>query len=140
MITPSAAARNSAIAASCPVSSLHTLTLQRYLPPLTVTSTSSEQACYAGTDRGRDLLDGKRCVDHEEPFGLVRREAEVGAAHPVVELGCLGLEPVVAGARLVESAACRVGVEVEQDREIGPKPLGGPLGEPAYRLGIEYPA
>src|SRR5215218_532747 len=134
----SAAARNSAIAASCPVSSLHTLTMQRYLPPLTVASMASEQSGDASPDRGRDLVDGQCRVDHEEPLGLIGRKDEVRSAHAVMEVGCLGLEPVVPRACLVESAARRLGVEIEQDREIGAEPLGRPLREPAHRLGIEH--
>ena len=71
------------------------------------------------------LLDGPGRIEHEEPLGLGLGEREVRGTHPLVEVGLLRLEAVVARAALGEALAADGRVEVEQNGEVGQQPFGG---------------
>ncbi len=135
IVDAAAAASTIAIASAWPVSSSHTVM---------VASVGVTAAVRAGCDtrsrmRRRELVDGQGRVEHEEALGLGGGELEVGGAHAGVEVVALGLEPVVAGARLGEAGLAGRGiVEVEQHGEVGQQALGGPERELAHLGRVEH--
>ena len=82
---------------------------------------------------GVDLLDAAAGVDDDDTVGGDLGDLLVGLGDGALQVEALGLEAVLA----VRAAEADLGVDAQQDREVGPEAVGGGVGEGDDLAGAE---